>query len=890
MNIINYLYNKSKSIYNRNINAYNYNNIENENLISNFVDISNGYSNHSCSSKSSSRTLMVSDRSVRTGHRKKGKEERPAVVKAAGQAVRSSARSAGRAVTSASALGRTINHSDRSKQEKNMDSREDDQGEKYKNYEFNLHNIGFDSKVYKNRCDGVCVLNDNIYIFDKIKKCIYLYTPYNNVWYIFLNICEEMSVNKNGNFELTNFYSKKSQEQTIEGGFHHLNNISFMNYTDVVYLNNCIFIISSNCHFMNFCKVNMINMNTLFGTIVVESAQNNFADFAELLRMLRGDKTDRTEQGNVNDHQIDHMGEPSNWDAKAGGSSTLQETTRRPKETNPTVTCVEQTMCSDEAGMVENDHIQDKHRRRGDGNTQRQRSSDTQGSHSDEYVSGISEFSEFSELSELGEFSELFPNEEKNYFKKMKRVIKARDFFSICSVNDSCYSLIYLFGGKGSTIKRANEYIDIIYNDLYVYDFYRNRWMELYQYRCDQEGCAPEERTNPEEAYQDNSLLRTYLDESTGIRGDCGNTLSFKSGGIVSPLGTQNEHTMENDTRNGEECFNDSFFLLNSNDAFSNDNTTQLSKVKMDEGMENTKESLRRNVGTVDSIATVATSTAERHIDSFSQTKGGSLDRHCINGDRREVAKKEEEEANETCSDLYNLIFDTHEEATDAKARNAEFRDIHRESTPVEEPQQIGTNIYHERNDPPCKDCMQRKKCKYICDLISNGVKIRSIPWLGKRAGHSCTYYKNNLYIFGGISYYSFNRNKINLKFCDNLFLYNIQSNKCFEIMAKGSIPEKRYRHGCVIINDYMFIIGGECKSSSLPRNDLFFYDFKTSVWTEVVINSKVGSHSLYKTVWLENFGSIYMFGSSILRLTKKNFQYTPSYKNNNKRVENRRF
>ncbi|KJP88262.1 hypothetical protein AK88_02043 [Plasmodium fragile] len=871
MNIINYLYNKSKSIYNRNINAYNYNNIENENLISNFVDISNGYSNHSCSSKSSSRTLMLGDNDVHTGRRTQSREERPAVVRRFGRVGRSGMGTVG--ATGSMSMPRS--QSDRIDQVKNIASREEDQGQKNHIYEFNVHNIGFDTKVYKNRCDGVCVLNDNIYIFDKIKKCIYLYTPYNNVWYIFLNICEEMSVNKNGNLELTNSYVNRPK-QSIEGSFSHLSNISFMNYTDVVYLNNCIFIISSNCHFMNFCKVNMLNMNTLFGTVVVESAQSKFADFAQLLRMLRGGETDRKEHGNSDEDEIRHVRQPSSWDVKRGGSSPLQETPSGLKGSNPTLPRMEQTMCSNEVGAVESGHMHDSQRESGD--------EDIQGSHFDEYVSGISEFSEFSELCE---FSDLFPNEEKNVFKNMKRLIKARDFFSICSVNESCYSLIYLFGGKGSTVKKGHEYVDIIYNDLYVYDFYRNRWMELYQYRSDKGGgCTSEERTNQEETSQDNSLLRTHLQESTTNRKDNSNILYFKQGDTSSP-----PSGIQNDTRSAEECFNDNSFLLTSNDAFTNDNRTQSSKVQMDGGAVNLRDSLRRNGGTVDSIATVATSTADRHSDSFSHAKGEPWERNLMSGDRRGVANKEEQ-VDDTCSDLYSLIFDIREEeATDGKAKkNAEWEGVHSEMKPVESPQHTRTNIYHERNDPPCKDCVQGKKCKYICDLISNGVKIRSIPWLGKRAGHSCTYYKNNLYIFGGISYYSFNSNKINLTFCDNLFLYNIESNKCFEIMAKGSIPEKRYRHGCVIVNDYMFVIGGECKSSSLPRNDLFFYDFKTSVWTEVVINTKVGSHSLYKTVWLENFGSIYMFGSSILRLTKKNFQYTPSYKNNQKRLENRRF
>lgn len=232
---------------------------------------------------------------------------------------------------------------------------------------------------------------------------------------------------------------------------------------------------------------------------------------------------------------------------------------------------------------------------------------------------------------------------------------------------------------------------------------------------------------------------------------------------------------------------------------------------------------------------------------------------------------------------LYNLIFDSVSILSDEKSNHCLGNSSNAYLSPFIDNSNINEEVKNdnEKVKGSCINCRKNAKCKYICEMIKKNIKMKKLKWLGRRAGHTCNYYKNNLYIFGGINYYSFNKNKINLNFCNNLYLYNIETNACFEILGKGNIPEKRYRHSSIIINDYMFILGGECKNSTLPKNDLFFYNFENSVWSEIIINSTIGSHALYKSIWLENFGSIYMFGASILRLTKKNFQYTPPYKSN---------
>ncbi|SBS97320.1 conserved Plasmodium protein, unknown function [Plasmodium ovale] len=916
MNIISYLYNKSKSLYNRSVSAYNYNNIENENLISNFADHSNSYSNNSCTSKSSSHTLMLSSRNSEKrrkkkckGKKKKKKEEGSFMASYLNKSGKFKRESEEKKIKISNSYDKSSSRDSERKMEeevKNSKMYQSENNTKYmnenknnSNSEFNIDTIAFDAKVYKNRCDGVCVLNDNIYIFDKIKKCIYLYTPYNNIWYIFLNIYEEMSIKKYNNFELPVYSIKDEGINRNTTTCKYLNNISFINYTDVTLLNECIFIISSNSQFMNICKVNVNNMNTLFGTIVVDMYKN-VTNFTSILDMLKRnskyhpfdkstilDQDQKSEEDTqckrkftkIDSRELPH--EKEHMHTKGGSAGHIDR--------DSLVSKISDETGSNRGGSTHSQKPADKNENKADVEGEKKeehykcRKPYTENELDDpyEYVNGVTEFYEFLE------------NDQNSIFKKKKKIIKARDFFSVCSVNESSYSLIYLFGGKGSTFKEKNEYIDIIYNDLYVYDFFKNKWIELYEYRSNN-GHAISSKDGKDYQTLHVQNITHYRDnnssyENGNIHMETGNSpFDFKSD-TCSIAKNEKKDVAENATLTEDKNSDDFLPFFSSNDFFSSElDFPQMDRNKNEVGVH--RSLTCENVPSSATIATIATSTAVNNVSSKSDCHDEELfgNFRLCEELRGEVSPKEKRAGD---LDLYSLLFDSSNGETAAATTTVSTEavatvggvtgeGISQDNT-VEQ-----TNFFCEQIEGPCIDCMNKKKCKYVCDMVKNDVRIRRIKWLGRRAGHTCAYYKNNLYIFGGINYYSFNSNDINLNFCNNLYVYNIETNECFEVIGKGTIPEKRYRHSCTIINDRMFILGGECKNSTLPKNDLFFYNFENSVWSEITLNSKIGAHALYKTVWLENFGSIYMFGSSIVRLTKKNFQYTPSYRNDKKKAE----
>lgn len=730
---------------------------------------------------------------------------------------------------------------------------------------FKVDYIRHDKKIYQNRCDGVCALNDNIYIFDKIKKCIYLYTPYNNVWHIFLGIYEEVATKRKGNVSSVSDHehvNEKVKSNHPADNFKYLNNISFTNYTDMVFLNNCIFVISSNSQFMNMCKVNIENMNTIFNTILVDSVNEQVSNFKDILKSIK--KKNKQTMGRVeelcsdkqNIKREDEAEEAFEKNTSVEKYNVLKSSSLMKKE----IYCEPDSI-----------HLEYLKRNSGEDNL----SSCNESDECNEYTKGSFE---------IGNYLKNNDGENENtYFekkrKKEKKIIKPRDLFSLCSVNESCYSLMYLFGGKGNSVKHKNEYVDNIYNDLYVYDFYENKWFELYIYK-----------TSESEPQSSNSVINEEMCKESCNEGAMFNEPS----------------TLEGKRETDRWQFKKDFASWTTEGAY-----THTKKTEATDKVEKSVSSQVKCANTIEVANTKISSVMNEGSGSFfpdfrrseffqlgEQKKESSAD--SLKKRRNDCSVSTTSRININRSNDVNLIKLSSYSSSLISNRMSSSNSVCsgnrstelKNSMLLKTKESVGSekcviNEEEVRKKPFCVTCANhinnakgKRACTYICDLQKNNIRLRKIKWLHRRAGHSCVYYKGNLYFFGGISYYSFTSNKINLKFCNNLYLYNIESNECFEILAKGKIPEKRYRHSCVLINDYMFILGGETQNSTLPKNDLFYYNFSNSVWAEINLSSQVNFHSLYKTVWLENFGSIYMFGSSILRLTKKDFQYTPAYKN----------
>eukprot|EP01091_Cochliopodium_minus_P009647 TRINITY_DN2416_c0_g1_i1.p1 TRINITY_DN2416_c0_g1~~TRINITY_DN2416_c0_g1_i1.p1 ORF type:complete len:509 (-),score=94.25 TRINITY_DN2416_c0_g1_i1:8-1534(-) len=126
------------------------------------------------------------------------------------------------------------------------------------------------------------------------------------------------------------------------------------------------------------------------------------------------------------------------------------------------------------------------------------------------------------------------------------------------------------------------------------------------------------------------------------------------------------------------------------------------------------------------------------------------------------------------------------------------------------------------------------------------------------RYGHSSVHLENKgnlIIIFGGCD--------SKAKFCKDLWIFNIEQNKWFEIKSKSKIlPEGRNFHSSVIYHDDLYIFAG---ISNGLYSDLFKFNLDDYTWTQLKSldqGNKMGhtavtyNHSMYVFGGYDNFGS----------------------------------
>lgn len=90
-----------------------------------------------------------------------------------------------------------------------------------------------------------------------------------------------------------------------------------------------------------------------------------------------------------------------------------------------------------------------------------------------------------------------------------------------------------------------------------------------------------------------------------------------------------------------------------------------------------------------------------------------------------------------------------------------------------------------------------------------------------KQIGHTAVLNEDKIYLFGG-------KNVSQLS--NDLFEFDINSKTLKQIEVKGSKPPARYNHSCVYFDNQLFIYGGKNNSKSL-FNDLWSFDMKSKEW-----------------------------------------------------------
>lgn len=97
--------------------------------------------------------------------------------------------------------------------------------------------------------------------------------------------------------------------------------------------------------------------------------------------------------------------------------------------------------------------------------------------------------------------------------------------------------------------------------------------------------------------------------------------------------------------------------------------------------------------------------------------------------------------------------------------------------------------------------------------------------------GQSVCTYGDKLLLFGGST---------GLHYTNDLFEYNVRTNKWKRLVTSGRKPSPRYKHQAVVMDDKMYVIGGGCFKPEQSGIDLYCLDLITLVWEEVEMKGEM--------------------------------------------------
>lgn len=96
---------------------------------------------------------------------------------------------------------------------------------------------------------------------------------------------------------------------------------------------------------------------------------------------------------------------------------------------------------------------------------------------------------------------------------------------------------------------------------------------------------------------------------------------------------------------------------------------------------------------------------------------------------------------------------------------------------------------------------------------------------------HSMSVYKNQIYVFGGV----YNNEKVS----NDLWCFDISSSKWSQVSTSGNIPLPVNEHSACIINDQLYIYGGN-DFSGIIYNSLYVLDLHTLIWSKLVPDAEI--------------------------------------------------
>jgi N-acetylneuraminic acid mutarotase len=130
--------------------------------------------------------------------------------------------------------------------------------------------------------------------------------------------------------------------------------------------------------------------------------------------------------------------------------------------------------------------------------------------------------------------------------------------------------------------------------------------------------------------------------------------------------------------------------------------------------------------------------------------------------------------------------------------------------------------------------------------------------------GHSVNKFNNIYLIFGGTTGTEYN---------NKLYSYNLNTNEYNEIFTTGEIPSKRYKHQAIIIDIFLYIIGGGDFKPNTLLIEIYCLNLKTLVWSKITTEGDIPNAVVAHTCSYDSYDKlIYLYGgfdSNLKRIDK---------------------
>ena len=125
----------------------------------------------------------------------------------------------------------------------------------------------------------------------------------------------------------------------------------------------------------------------------------------------------------------------------------------------------------------------------------------------------------------------------------------------------------------------------------------------------------------------------------------------------------------------------------------------------------------------------------------------------------------------------------------------------------------------------------------------------------GGRSSHSCNVIDNRLYVFGG-------ENTPRIPVNNTLYCYDLEKSSWVKLNVKGQAPCARIAHAAAVVEKKLFIFGGrtgiDMGEGSL--NDLHCFNTETLTWSEIKCQGQVPSARSYHAM-VSRGQQLYLFG-----------------------------